>query len=1497
MKKRIGALILAFVMVLGMGTVAPAAAADTPTASTAIMANDNIQLGALGGYDMTVSIPASTALTVQAIDFTLDIDPNLVYEKDIAVVGKPKAEITSTTDKTTGVTTYTWVNDTAVVQAEDASSANDLFTLRFQPATGALTSDYKVKLTIVQVYSAYTSSSSNTTVSTEKGNCIESTFKVTGADPITIDLAESQTVTYGTDVSLAAKVTFAQGAEGTVTYTWTKGVDTVSDAAGSIAGAKTSTLSLTKPAANASAGDKYKLTVTSVVTVEDAEDSSKDRTYTYTASAETTLVVNKFDLSKATSIVVKGGSLAYTGAVQTPDFVATMSDGTTVTLTSSDVTVTYTQGSSESAVTLKDVGTYTASFSTTDSANYTGTVTAKANVAIVKKAINVSNVTLDLYYSDGASGVFNKAKILEAMGFDALSSDEVNAITLTPVAANSTNSYVQVSATPTITLTTGGDESVSTTMTFAFAETDTGAGIKAKFNVTGYEVTCNLTVNGHVNSDKSSAVVFAAKNGVDTSAVKLTYGMKADSVVGTPTIDSETESSFTVNTPTYTLEKKVNGSYAVVKSGDAELKDKTDLTDLTIDSVGEYRVTTTVTDSTNHKTGTKSIEFTVVKGEINLGTFDTTFSSALTTAATAKSYTGKELEYTLTDSDLGLSTQTSAFKYLHVTVGGVNKATNVGEYKATLTFTVDNAQSDNWTIVGGKGANKNTLTETWTIVKAADYGKVLSIVDADTITVYAGVAAGKTYTVKSSDLAASLIAAGFDGAYVKAVKSTSDCGDYATLFSGAAVTGSTDRSKKDDGVLTLTAKASLQEKEYYIVVQFESNNYTLIEKNVKVVVAKYDDVSSQIVKPSTAPSYTYTGYGQEIAAVDGAYMKGAGVSDANLSYTYAANGGTASLDSNNLPKTIGNYTVTINYLDDANQKFGTASWTMSITAAKLTITGYELSSRAYVKGNVKVASDATAKNIKVIGLLGSDTYSDSDFNVIITNGVYDSDEFGARTVSGVYFTLKNTSKLATNYVLNADQENLTGTSSITGAVIANFSVTAKDTKVAYTGDYVKPELVFKGGTPAAEMTLVEGTDYTVTTTAKDVGSAYVTVSPVEGSQYSFDTTRVYFTIVATELTADNLTLSGVEYTIGTEPSLAGVKATFGETTSTIAGSFADLTADQIAQIKALADGEKADITVTFTPDASAGFGTTPITKTLTVTAKAAADQNPGESESPAPTTPGTDDSQKPGTGDNNTAENDTLVENTVTVVLKSYTIKYTGKEVKPSVTVYTDTGAKLSSKLYTVTYDDDHKTVGDKSLTVKLNTSGYTFTDGDDTATVKYQIVEKSNGLVLTAKTKAVSFGTDPVITGTVKQGTKTVSKTVDYNLDDLRDADGKIPAGVYSVAVTGTYGDDSVVGYVLVTVKPTKVTAKAAKVSYASGTELDADQLAEDIKANIIANSKGTLTEDDFDVEITGTVSGTLTKTAKVAYKVVLTNENLSFSTAVGNTSKEFKATVKVAK
>jgi hypothetical protein len=297
--------------------------------------------------------------------------------------------------------------------------------------------------------------------------------------------------------------------------------------------------------------------------------------------------------------------------------------------------------------------------------------------------------------------------------------------------------------------------------------------------------------------------------------------------------------------------------------------------------------------------------------------------------------------------------------------------------------------------------------------------------------------------------------------------------------------------------------------------------------------------------------------------------------------------------------------------------------------------------------------------------------------------------------------------------------------------------------------------------------------------------------------------------------------------------------------------------------------------------------------------------DPGNTEEPStPSDPGNTEEPIGPTGPFQSAGDEGKLDTgEVTVVLKSYTIKETGKEVKPVVYVYTATGAKLKENAdYTVTYNDDHKTAGEKSLTVTLKSGNYVFKDSGVTSTeVDYQIVGKSDGPILTAKNVSVTYGATKAdiqkkANPTLKQGSKKVSAEFTWSLDEL---DEVLGAGVYPVTVTATYNGVDVEATILVTVKAAKVSPKAAKIDgFTVSGGLDQQVLEEKIAKYVADNTKG-LNEGDFTIEVEPSAIPTVNKakTYKVEYKIKLTDEAQQNVTFSGKTEKAMKASVKVTK
>ena len=125
-----------------------------------------------------------------------------------------------------------------------------------------------------------------------------------------------------------------------------------------------------------------------------------------------------------------------------------------------------------------------------------------------------------------------------------------------------------------------------------------------------------------------------------------------------------------------------------------------------------------------------------------------------------------------------------------------------------------------------------------------------------------------------------------------------------------------------------------------------SKTVTTVKGELEIKVQKKKDVSSKI--NFNDGSLTYKGAGQKYEKASVTAGEGG-----TWTYTYAANGGTASLDGG-LPKTVGTYTVTATYEDNSN--IGSKSATLTITPKKVRIPDEDTTVYTY---------DGTAKTYKI----------------------------------------------------------------------------------------------------------------------------------------------------------------------------------------------------------------------------------------------------------------------------------------------------------------------------------------------------------------------------------------------------------------------------------------------------------------------------------------------------------------------------------------------------
>ena len=151
-------------------------------------------------------------------------------------------------------------------------------------------------------------------------------------------------------------------------------------------------------------------------------------------------------------------------------------------------------------------------------------------------------------------------------------------------------------------------------------------------------------------------------------------------------------------------------------------------------------------------------------------------------------------------------------------------------------------------------------------------------------------------------------------------------------------------SATSDNIVTLKVAPNTAAGTFKLVAT--SQTVATVKGELEIKVQKKNDVSSKI--NFNDGSLTYKGAGQKYEKASVTAGEGG-----TWTYTYAANGGTASLDGG-LPKTVGTYTVTATYEDSSN--IGSKSATLTITPKTVDIPDEDTTVYTY---------DGTAKTYKI----------------------------------------------------------------------------------------------------------------------------------------------------------------------------------------------------------------------------------------------------------------------------------------------------------------------------------------------------------------------------------------------------------------------------------------------------------------------------------------------------------------------------------------------------
>lgn len=139
-----------------------------------------------------------------------------------------------------------------------------------------------------------------------------------------------------------------------------------------------------------------------------------------------------------------------------------------------------------------------------------------------------------------------------------------------------------------------------------------------------------------------------------------------------------------------------------------------------------------------------------------------------------------------------------------------------------------------------------------------------------------------------------------------------------------------------------------------------SQTVTTVKGELEITVQKKNNVNGKINFNDGSLAYTGAGQKYEKATLDSSVTPGTGE---KWTYTYAANGGTASLEGG-LPKTVGTYTVTATYEDSSNIGSKSATLTIeprevAIPAADNTVYTYDGTAKTY---QIPDSADYTVSN-------------------------------------------------------------------------------------------------------------------------------------------------------------------------------------------------------------------------------------------------------------------------------------------------------------------------------------------------------------------------------------------------------------------------------------------------------------------------------------------------------------------------------------------------------
>ena len=461
-----------------------------------------------------------------------------------------------------------------------------------------------------------------------------------------------------------------------------------------------------------------------------------------------------------------------------------------------------------------------------------------------------------------------------------------------------------------------------------------------------------------------------------------------------------------------------------------------------------------------------------------------------------------------------------------------NIQTNAGEYDAVATLN----DKDNYTWSDGSTEDK---TIPWTIAQAA----------AKTLT--------HSVSLRYSDAAVQT---------VDVLSKLANAGVISNLTANASGDDVLTEVSCNGSTVSFALKSGLTAsdagKTATVTATFDSTNYQNSTLTISVTVIDKNDVSSKIIFANSEAVYNGTDQSHETATITG-------FDSSKITYIYEGD-----------RKNVGSFTVTAVY-DDADNH-GEKSATFTIKPRNLSITGGTVEQKEYDGMRTAIVVNTTP-----IGLVNGESMTEErDYTV---SGALFEDKNAGSNKTVTYSVALCDTDVAKNYTLTSASGSSTGTITPKEIMVSLANVADQ----TFSGSALQPAVSVSSDDLVTGDVLQRGTDYTVDYSANvNAGTATVTVSPVSGSNYTFDAANGSFTI--NKASAPTLTDEYLSY-VYTESGSKNVAL------PAMPANAGTLTYDVDVSGDAVSDAEAADGQLSFmlnAQDASAIDTTTIVTVTV-----------------------------------------------------------------------------------------------------------------------------------------------------------------------------------------------------------------------------------------------------------------------------------------------------------